>query len=112
MSSSADDTPKRAFRDRTIGRVAMLAVVLGAAFLATKGCASDGPVDYEEAIQIASSVQTFRPDDVQARFFRQGAPNPTPLWAVSFYQGSPLNPTKVQVVTVNARTGEIVDDGT
>lgn len=109
--SSSDATAKRTLRDRPLGRALILAVVLGVALLATRSCATDGDVSADQAIEIAQGVQAFEPDDIQVRFFRQGVPKSVPLWAVSLYQGTPTSPTRVQVVVVDARTGDIVDDG-
>ena len=110
MQQSAEPKP-RGLRDRALGRVLMLGVVLVLAFAVTKGCGSDGSLDADDAKRVAQSVQTFEPDQVQVRFFRRGV-NSTPLWAVSLYQGTAKRPTRVQVVVVNATTGEIVEDGT
>lgn len=109
MQQSAEPRP-RGLRDRAFGRIVILAVVLVLAFAVTKGCGSDGSLDADDAKRIAGTVQTFEPDQVQVRFFRRGV-NSTPLWAVSLYQGTARQPTRVQVVVVNAATGEIVEDG-
>lgn len=109
MQQSAEPRP-RALRDRAVGRAVMLAVVLLLAFAVTKGCGSDGSLDADDAKRVAQTVQTFEPDEVQVRFFRRGV-NSTPLWAVSMYQGTAKRPTRVQVVVINATTGEIVEEG-
>lgn len=109
MQQSADPRP-RGLRDRALGRVVILAVVLVLAFAVTKGCGSDGSLDADDAKRVAQTVQTFEPDEVQVRFFRRGV-NSTPLWAVSMYQGTAKRPTRVQVVVINATTGEIVEEG-
>jgi hypothetical protein len=90
----------------------MLAFVLGLAFVAARACANADPdVSQEQAIEIARGVAAFEPDGTQIRFVRQGIPQPIGVWAVSMYQGTAVQPTRYQVVTVNATTGEIIDDG-
>ena len=110
MQQSAEPK-RRALRDSALGRAGILAIVLVLAFAVTRGCGSDGSLDADDAKRAARSVQTFEPDQVQVRFFRRGV-NSTPLWAVSLYQGTAKRPTRVQVVVVNATTGEIVENGT
>jgi hypothetical protein len=84
--------------------------VLAVALLAARSCGSSGDVTSEQAVEIAHGVRSFEPDEVQVRFFRQGV-NADPLWAVSMYQGTPRRPTRVQVVVVDARTGDVLDNG-
>lgn len=84
--------------------------MLAVALLAARSCGSSGDVTSEQAREIASGVQAFEPDEVQVRFFRQGV-NADPLWAVSMYQGTARRPTRVQVVVIDARTGDIVESG-
>lgn len=106
----SDEPSTRGLRDRPVGRVALLAVVLFLAVLAARSCGSAGTITNERAVEVARTVQAFEPDALQVRFFRRGV-NAEPLWAVSLYQGTARRPTRVQVVVVDARTGEIVDDG-
>lgn len=111
MSTSPSAAPaKRGLRDRPLGRLALLAGVLVVAFALTKGCATSGDITNEQAEDIAREVQAFEPDEVQVRFFRRGV-NAHALWAVSLYQGTARRPTRVQVVVVDALTGDVVDDG-
>jgi hypothetical protein len=106
------NVPRRSLRDRPIGRIAMLAVVLGVAFVAARSCADNTPdVSKDEAIRIAESVAAFSPHELQIRFVQQGAPSPRGVWAVSMYRGNPTRPTRVQLVQIDAETGEILDDG-
>jgi hypothetical protein len=106
----SDAPSTRGLRDRPIGRLALLAVVLVLAALAARSCGSDGTVSNERAAEVARSVQQFEPDEVQVRLFRRGV-DADPLWAVSLYKGTARAPTRVQLVIVDARTGEIVEDG-
>jgi hypothetical protein len=88
----------------------MLGVVLAAAFLAARSCADTTPeVTQDEAVEIAMGVATFEPGDHQVRYLRQGV-GARPVWAVSLYQGDPRRPIRVQVVLVDATTGEVVDE--
>jgi hypothetical protein len=104
--------PQRSLRDRPLGRIAMLAVVLGVAFVAARSCADSTPdVSKDEAIRIAEGVAAFSPHELQIRFVQQGAPSPRGIWAVSMYRGNPTRPTLVQLVQIDAETGEILDDG-
>jgi hypothetical protein len=108
--ADADAAPRKGLRDRPLGRVAMLAVVLAAALLAARSCADTTPeVSQDRAVEIAMGVKTFEPDDYQVRFVRQGIQGHA-VWAVSLYQGDPREPTKVQLVLVDTTTGEIVDE--
>jgi hypothetical protein len=102
--------PRRSLRDRPLGRIAMLVAVLVVAAAAARSCADTTPdVSQDEAVEIAMGVATFEPEDHQIRFLRQGVPS-RGLWVVSLYQGDPRQPTKVQVVTIDSETGEIVDE--
>lgn len=90
----------------------ILVAVLAVAGVAARSCADSGrDVSSEEAIAIARDVAVFTPDEVQVRFFRRGVPS-EPFWGVSMYQGTATQPTRVQVVIVDAKTGAVVDDGT
>jgi hypothetical protein len=86
----------------------MLAVVLLAAFVAAKSCASrDTDVSSDEAIEIAREEIDYEPDRVMVRFTPRGIDS-RPYWAVSL---STLDATGgldvVTVVLVNARTGDV-----
>ena len=110
MTAEAPERPARPLRDRPLGRILMLVLVLGAAALATRSCADNNPdISQERAVAIALSVATFEPEDHQVRFLRRGVPA-RGVWVVSLYQGDPRQPTKVQLVVIDSETGEIVDD--
>ncbi len=49
-------------------------------------------------------------DNVLVRYLNQGIP-PRGTWIVSFYTGPPRHPITAQTILVDARTGQIVDDG-
>jgi hypothetical protein len=112
MSSSkaADSAPRRDLRDRPIGRIAILVVVLAVALVASKSCAGgDQDVTQDEAVATALEVARFKPDDWQVRFLRQGLPS-RGYWIVSMYQGTYREPTRIQLVTIDATTGEITEE--
>ncbi len=101
--------PSRDLRDRPIFRIAALLAVLLAAFLATKSCAShDDRISQQKAIEIAKREVDFTPDKVQVRYLPQGVP-PVYYWAVSLYTVKNGRPDRVEVVVVNATTGEVRD---
>jgi hypothetical protein len=97
----------RDIRDRPLFRIAFLVLVLFVAFLATKSCARhDNKVSQDEAIAIARAQIDFTPDKVQIRYLPQGIP-PIYFWAVSLYTLKNDRPFRVQVVLVNANTGDV-----
>jgi hypothetical protein len=108
--NSRSSTARRDLRDNWVFRVAALVVVLFAAFLVSRGCASEGRnVSQDEAVAIARESTTFQPDKVQVRFLQQGIP-PRPTWAVSLYDVDARGrPTTAQVIIVDASTGEVVE---
>ena len=106
-SNGHNETASRArdVRDRPLFRIAAFALVLLAAFLATKSCAGqDNKISQDEAIAIAKKQIDFEPDKVQIRYVPQGVP-PVFHWAVSLYTLKNGQPDRVQVVLVNAITG-------
>ena len=106
MADASQSGP--AFRDRWQFRVLVLAVVLGAALLAARSCASGGDVTQEEAVAIAIEQLDFKPECKQVRFYRAGI-NSEPLWAVSLWTLDRVGAFKrVSVVQVSARTGTVV----
>jgi hypothetical protein len=113
-SSSTGEQPARSrdLRDSTVGRLAILLVVLALAGVAAHSCggAKQGQLTQDEAVEAAQSVAVFEEDGVQVRYLNQGIP-PRGTWIVSFYQGPVKHPTVAQTVLVDAETGEIVDDG-
>lgn len=99
-------TQARDLRDRPLFRIAAIVVVLLAAFVATKSCArQQNEISQDEAIAIAKEQTDFVPDKVQIRYLPQGIP-PVYYWAVSLYTLKNDRPARVQVVLVNAKTGE------
>lgn len=113
-SSNTTEQParRRDLRDSTLGRVAIIAIVLALALVAARSCggAGDDPLTRSEAVEKAGTVSVFEPDGVQVRYVNQGIP-PRGTWIVSFHEGPVEDPAVVQTVLVDAATGEIVDDG-
>lgn len=110
-STPAEPKRRRDLRDSTIGRIAILLVVLAVAGIAARSCAgAEERITKDEAIEIAESVALFEPDGVEVRFLRQGVQS-RPTWLVSFYRGPVRNPTIAQTILVDADTGQITDDG-
>ena len=113
-SSSTEEQPTRSrdLRDSTLGRVAIIVVVLAFALLAAKSCGGAGrdALTRSQAVDKASTVSVFEPDGIQVRYVQQGIP-PRGTWIVSFYDGPARDPVTAQTVLVDAATGEIIDDG-
>ena len=81
--AGTEPEPRKAFRDRPLGRIAMLLAVFLLAVLATKTCAArDQEIDQDEAIEIAKEQVDFEAEDVQIRFVQRGL-DARPYWAVS-----------------------------
>ena len=90
--------------------MAAIATLLLVALLVSRSCAAaDRKVSQERAISIARAATPFEPDRVQIRLVQRGIP-PRAVWAVSLYDVTADGaPTRVNVVLVDGRTGEIVD---
>jgi hypothetical protein len=100
-------------RDSALGRVALLALVLGLALIASRTCASAGRnVSNEEAIEIAKDNASFVPcEDVrcaQARFVQRGIP-PRTYWGVVLSEelDEQGQPTKIESFLIDTATGEV-----
>jgi hypothetical protein len=99
-------------RNSLWGRVAILAaVLLLAGFVARSQGGGDDALTQDEAVAKAQTVlaQGFEPDGVQVRYLNQGIP-PRGTWLVSFYDGELDDPTALQTVLVDAKSGEITDE--
>ena len=112
-SSSADEPQPRSrdLRDSTLGRIAIIAVVLAIAGVSAHSCGgSKDALTQEEAVAAAEKVSIVKGDKVLVRYLNQGIP-PRGTWIVSFYTGPPRHPITAQTILVDAETGQIVDDG-
>jgi len=113
--SSDTDEPQprsRDLRDSTLGRIAIIAVVLAVAGISARACGGGGndALTQQEAIAAAEEVAIVKGEKVLVRYLNQGIP-PRGTWIVSFYSGPPRQPTNSQTILVDAETGQIVDDG-
>jgi hypothetical protein len=111
MSTDADGSkpePSRPFRDRRLGRIVILVVVLAIALLVAKSCASrETDVGQDEAIEIAREEIDFEPERTMVRFLPRGVDS-RPFWAVSFsLLDTDGNPEYITVVVVNGTTGDV-----
>lgn len=104
---------RRGLRDSWPGRVVLLALVLFAAFIATRSCASrDQNVSKDEAIQIARDEASFEPCDqtgcVLIRAVNQGIPVRL-FWIVGLAEdiGPDGKPVRVENFLVDAETGDV-----
>jgi hypothetical protein len=103
----ADGTRRKDLRDGLWGRALILGVLLVITLLVSKTCASNqNEISQQEAVAIAKQHVDFTPDDYQIRYVPQGVP-PVYFWAVSLYNERNGQPTRVQVVLVNATTGAV-----
>jgi hypothetical protein len=109
----SEPKPRRGLRDSTLGRIALLAVVLGAALFAAQTCASAGrDISNEEAIEIAKENASFTPcEDVrcaQARFIQRGIP-PRAYWGVVLSEelDEQGQPTRIESFLIDAQTGDV-----
>jgi hypothetical protein len=84
--------------------------VLLAAVLVARGCGSSATITKDEAVAKAKPLVIFKYESMQVRYIQRGLPVQG-FWAVSFYNGKATRPTTVQLVMVDAKTGEIADDG-
>jgi len=96
-------------RQRPIIRLAALALVLGAAFLATRSCASSGTTySQKQAIAIARKQLDFTPKCVQVRYLREGF-HSNPVWAVSLWTLDAKGEfDRLTTVQVSAQTGKVL----
>ena len=109
-STDAGSARGRSLRDRPVFRLAALLLVLLAAFLVSRSCGSrDTEISQEEAIEIARDEIDYEPNRVGVRFLPQGFQS-RPSWAVSLStENAEGELTRVTVVVVDGRTGEILE---
>jgi hypothetical protein len=108
VATPSTDAGRRGFRDRPLGKVAIILAILLVAFVASRSCASVGDrISQEEAVSIAKRQIDYTPDKVQVRLFKRGLQS-RPFWAVSLVTvGSDGRLERATVVVVDARTGEV-----
>jgi hypothetical protein len=105
--------PRRGLRDHPLGKVLLLAAVLGIAVVATRTCASqDREIDAEEAVELARAEASFEPCTEpaceQRRLVPRGIP-PRQYWAVVLAPALDASgvPTRTESFLVDATTGEV-----
>ena len=88
--------------------MAILVVVLVAAFLVSRSCGSTNPdVSQDEAVEIATGAIRFEAECFQIRFLRQGVQS-QPYWIVSLWTLTPSGEfDKLALVQVHAETGAV-----
>jgi hypothetical protein len=93
-----------------LGKLAVVAGLLLAIFLVSRGCQSQGiDLTKDEAIAIAREQVDFEPDLEVVRFLRRGI-RFKPYWAVSLSRRNAEGErTDVTVVVVDAATGAVVE---
>lgn len=110
MPSTSDAEGPRALglRDRPLGKLAILVLVLAAALGVSRSCGSSGlDVSKEEALAMALRQVDFKPECYQARVFRQGV-KARSFWAVSLWTLDEKGEFgKVALVVLDAETGRV-----
>ena len=105
--SSIDGTA-RALRDRPLGKLAILAAVLLAAFLVSRSCGDTRTdVSQDEAVVIAKAQVDFEPNDVRVRLQKRGF-NSQPFWLVGLGVKGPDGSYEQAInVVIDAETGAV-----
>jgi len=97
----------RGFRDRPLGRIAILVVVLLFAFIVARTCGSTQPdVSSEKAIEIAKEEVDFDAPGVQIRNVPRGFERR--MWVVDLYTGPARNPGRCRQVEIDADSGDVI----
>jgi len=92
--------------------VAVFVAVLLFAFAVARTCGRVGDeISQEKAVAIARAQIDFDAEHHQIRLFKKGLQS-HPYWGVSLYNGDRSNPTRCQVVQIDAENGNVasVDD--
>jgi hypothetical protein len=92
--------------------VAAFIAVLVLALLVARTCGRVGDeISQEKAVAIAREQIDFDAEHHQIRLFKKGLQS-HPYWGVSLYNGDRSNPTRCQVVQIDAENGDVasVDD--
>jgi hypothetical protein len=87
--------------------VAVFVAVLLFALVVARTCGRVGDkVSQEEAVSIARAQIDFDAEHHQIRLFKKGLQS-HPYWGVSLYNGDRSNPTRCQVVQIDAENGAV-----
>ena len=85
----------------------MFVAVLLFALVVARTCGRVGDkVSQEEAVSIARAQIDFDAEHHQIRLFKKGLQS-HPYWGVSLYNGDRSNPTRCQVVQIDAENGAV-----
>ena len=108
-----EPTPRRGLRDRPLGRVLLLVIVLAVALFVARTCGrTDKNVSQEEAIELATEAASFQPCTqtgcVQIRYIQRGIPV-VGYWGVVLSEELDENgqPTRIESFIVNVTTGDV-----
>jgi hypothetical protein len=105
--------PRRGLRDHPLGKLLLLALVLGLALVSVRTCgSSQGEIDADEAIELARAEVSFEPCAEQRCAIVQSVPRGIPprrFWLVGFAERLDADgePTRVENFFVDAQTGEV-----
>ena len=109
----AEPEPRRGLRDRPLGRLLLLALVLGAAFVVSRTCGSaQQNVTKNEAIEIAKENAAFEPcpeqQCVQIRYIQRGIPIRA-YWAVVLSEklDAEGQPNRIDSILVDVVSGDV-----
>jgi Peptidase propeptide and YPEB domain len=102
------DGTARELRDRPLGRFAILAAVLLAAFLVSRSCGETRTdVSQEQAVAIAKAQVDFEPDDVRIRLQKRGVVS-KPFWLVGLgIKEADGSYSQAVNVLIDAETGSV-----
>jgi len=108
-----EPTPRRGLRDRPLGKLLLLAVVLVAALFVARTCGSaNRQITQQEAIEIAIENASFEPCPekpcVQIRFIQRGIPVRA-YWAVVLSEDldDEGEPNRIESFLVDVATGDV-----
>ena len=108
-----EPAPRRGLRDSALGKLALLGLVLLAAFVSTRACgAANRNVSSDEAIEIAKENASFVPcpelQCAQSRYIQRGIP-PRAYWGVVLSEklDAEGQPTRIELFLVDTVTGDV-----
>lgn len=109
----APPAPRRGFRDRPVGRILLLALVLVAAFVVARTCGSaNRQITKDEAVAIAEENAAFEPcpqqQCIQIRYVPRGIPVQG-YWAVvlSDELDEEGQPNRIESFLIDVSTGDV-----
>ena len=100
-------------RDSALGKLLLLAAVLGVALFSARTCgSSQREIDADEAVELARAEVSFEPCPEmrceRRQFVQRGIP-PRPFWVVGFVEAYDAegNPIRTESFLVDAETGDV-----